>query len=392
MPFAWAAVPADNPATMTPMRQATVFLEAFIGLDPHSPKTWSGSLPFLLDAMRDAGRLERTLSLPLPPIERALLLARSFSSDRAAWRRRYYFSPAYRKAVTRQARRTRYPGPVALQVGALYSLPEALPNVHCLSLHDGNLAERVDSGVGLHGFSRQRLDETLRYEEQVANQMTTVLTLSEYLRQSFIRNYHVPPERVVSVGGAVNLRELPPEQPGKDYANQQVLFIGAEFARKGGPQLLQAFAIVRQTLPAATLHIVGPTGIGEVPPGVTFHGHLSKGNPEQKLQLEALLQHCSLFVLPSLYEPYGIAPLEAMLYQMPAIVTNAWALGEIVTPGVNGTLVEKGSVEDLAATMLDLLADPHRLMTLGRQARALVVPRYTWPAVAGRIAAVIDSL
>ena len=373
------------------MRKTAAFLEAFIGLDPDSPKAWSGVLPFFLGALRAGGRLDRTIPLAIPPVRRALMLASSFSPDRAAWRRQYYFSSAYRNAVEQLARKSDFQGEVALQFGALFSLPEAFPHVACLSMHDGNLAERVQSGIGLHGLSKQRIDDTLRFEEQTAQRMTAVCTLSEYLRQSFIRNYRVDPARVHNVGGAVNLREFPPENPSKDYSNGQILFIGVEFERKGGPQLLQAFRIVRETLPDATLHIVGPTTIGDVPPGVVFHGHLSKADVIQKRALEDLLRLCSLFVLPSLYEPYGIAPLEAMLYQMPAIVTNAWALGEIVTPGQNGALVEKGSVEDLAAKILDLLSDPQRLMTLGRQARNGVIPNFTWPAVAARMGKVMDT-
>jgi glycosyltransferase involved in cell wall biosynthesis len=45
-------------------------------------------------------------------------------------------------------------------------------------------------------------------------------------------------------------------------------------------------------------------------------------------------ERCSLFALPSLYEPFGIAPLEAMLNGIPAIVSGRWALKETVKAGV----------------------------------------------------------
>ncbi len=374
------------------MRKTAVFLEAFIGLDPESPKTWSGIVPFLLAAMRGADRLDRTYSLALPPVKRGVLLAKNYSRDRAVWRRHYYFDPAYRNAVTSLAAKTGYAGDFSLQFGALFSSPEAFPGKHCMSMHDGNLAERVNSDFGLTGVSRKRIDDALRYEEHVAQGMTAICTLSEYLRQSFIRNYRVSPDKVFNVGGGINLREIPPVDAGKDYANGQILFIGAEFVRKGGPQLLEAFGIVRASAPGAVLHLVGPTEIPEVPPGVVFHGHLSKKNPEHKAVLDGLFRDCSLFVMPSLYEPYGIAPLEAMLYGMPCLVTDAWALGELVTPGQNGALVEKGSVEDLAAKMLALLKDPEELARMGRAGRDMVLPRYTWPAVVERLGAVMDSL
>ncbi len=96
--------------------------------------------------------------------------------------------------------------------------------------------------------------------------------------------------------------------------------------------------------------------------------------------------------MPSLYEPFGIAPLEAMLYGLPAIVTNAWALRECVTPGINGDLAEKGNAEDLAAKITQLLSNPDSLATMGRQAGELVLTQYTWPTVAHRIAQTLNAL
>ena len=81
-----------------------------------------------------------------------------------------------------------------------------------------------------------------------------------------------------------------------------------------------------------------------------------------------------------------------MLYGLPAIVTNAWALRECVIPGINGDLAEKGNAEDLATKITQLLADPTRLSVMGQQAREIVLTRYTWPAVAQRISAALKTL
>jgi glycosyltransferase involved in cell wall biosynthesis len=272
----------------------------------------------------------------------------------------------------------------------MFSLPDAFPTKKCISYHDGNLSELLKSGFGLSGVSRLRIDQALRYEEQVAGQMTAVFTFSEYLRQSFISDYRVPADRVFNVGGGINLAEVPSPNERKDYGEQRILFIGTEFGRKGGPLLLKAFRVVREALPAAELHIVGPEKLENLPAGVVFHGRLSKSDPDQKQQLESLFRESSLFVLPSLYEPFGIAPLEAMLYQLPCLLTDAWALREAVTPGVNGDLVSKGSVDELAAKMIQLLSDPAQLAIMGQRGRDLVLEKYTWSAVADRMATLLS--
>ena len=110
------------------------------------------------------------------------------------------------------------------------------------------------------------------------------------------------------------------------------------------------------------------------------------------MRLESLFRDATVFALPSLYEPFGIAPLEAMLYQLPAVVTNAWALAEFVNPGVNGEVIEKDSVDDLAKTLIQLLSNSDRLATMGRKGREMVLSRYTWPSVVGRMSAVVRSL
>jgi starch synthase len=378
------------------MREVTVFVGGSVGSDPYSPGTWSGSSAFLLNAMKQAELLDKAIGIRVPRLANSLLLAKNFTRDRGVWRKHFYFDPAYRKALTAAAKRAFVTSPVLMQIGHMFSLPDAFPGHKCISYHDGNLAELLASGFGTEGVSRRRIDQALEYEKKVAQKMTAIFTFSEYLRQSFIRNYGVAPSRVHNVGGGINLTELPEPSSNKDYRANRILFIGTEFNRKGGPQLLKAFRTVREAIPSAELHIVGPAQgsnqIGDLPPGAVSHGHLSKSDPAQRMRLESLFRDATLFVLPSLYEPFGIAPLEAMLYQLPAVVTNAWALSEFVNPGVNGELVDKGSSDDLAKTLIQLLANPDRLATMGQKGREMVLSRYTWPSVVSRMAAVVRTL
>jgi glycosyltransferase involved in cell wall biosynthesis len=374
------------------MSKLTYFVGGSVGADPRSPKTWSGISAFVLKAMEEANMLDRAVGLEIPRLTKTFLMARNFNRSRAVWRSQFYFDPAYRRALTKAAERFPAASPFLFQIGHQFSLPDAFPQKKCISYHDGNLPELLRSGFGFAGVARQRIDQALRYEEQTARQMTAVFTFSEYLRQSFISDYHVPAERVVNVGAGINLAEIPEMNAEKDYSAPRILFIGIEFVRKGGPQLLDAFQAVRKSIPAAELHIVGPASLDNVPPGVVFHGRLSKADPEQKQKLESLFRDSSIFVLPSLYEPFGIAPLEAMLYQLPCVVTDDWALRESVSPGFNGELVVKGATDDLAQKIIQLLSNPDLLALMGRQGRERVLHTYTWPTVVGRMATALHGL
>ena len=62
--------------------------------------------------------------------------------------------------------------------------------------------------------------------------------MSEYLRRSFINNYGISAEKVVSIGAGINLDRLPEIDTEKDYSVGNVLFIGVDFERKGGNEVL----------------------------------------------------------------------------------------------------------------------------------------------------------
>ena len=153
--------------------------------------------------------------------------------------------------------------------------------------------------------------------------------------------------------------------------------------------------LVAEFAPDAVLHLVGPRQLrvpADLQPGVVYHGFLSKSDPAQKARLDAVLRECVLFVMPSLYEPFGIAPLEAMAHQLPCVLTNRWALREMVEPGRTGELVECGNVEDLAEKLRALLQEPEQLRPMGEAARQFALERFTWDKVAKTMSRRYESL
>ena len=362
-----------------------------MGNDPYDPRTWSGSALHFVGALERANALHHAMGLALPPWQDIALKARNFSPSRRIWRLKFYLDSAYRDALTRSAaKRVAVLKPTSpfLQIGAMYSLPRATGyKVPCFSYHDGNIMEALRSGYGFVGVPAKRIDEAIQSERDVAHEMTSVFTFSEYLRTSFIQDFGLDEKRVFNVGGGINIEDIPVPTVEKNYEKRNILFVGVDFVRKGGKELLSAFQVVRETLRDARLHIVGPHRLpyGAQQPGVVFHGNLSKSIPVERNKLYQLYEEASIFVLPSKYEPFGVAPLEAMLFQVPCIVTDAWALREFVTPGINGTLVEKGSVESLVAALLQLLAAPEKLATMGKAAREMVLKNYVWSNVVAKM-------
>jgi glycosyltransferase involved in cell wall biosynthesis len=125
--------------------------------------------------------------------------------------------------------------------------------------------------------------------------------------------------------------------------------------------------------------------------GVQWHGFLRKEIPAENERLQVLFKRCSVFVLPSLYEPYGISVSEAMLYGLPAIITGDWGVAEKVEPGVSGFHVRPGHEDDIAAALDDLLGNPAKAAAMGLAARTRALDRFTWPNVIQRMRAAIEA-
>lgn len=368
-----------------------------IGADPYAETSWSGSSKYFFRALGKNGLLRRAFGVDLHKLTRLLLCLRYPSRDPSLWRQRHYLDTLYYSALARKMARGLRPDEdncTVLQIGGVYDLRRHLgPGRRIISYHDGNLAVASRSPYFPAELRGSRwLQQALAYEAHVARGIDLIMTMSGYLRQSFIDDYGVDRARVVVVGAGINLDYVPDYDPNKRYDCKKVLFIGADFRRKGGDVLLKAFRRVRDAHPESELIVIGPRS-ADVPtePGVRVLGFVSRSTPEKRVAFARLLEDVSVFVLPSLYEPFGIAPLEAMAHQIPAVLSDAWAFPEMVTPGVHGELVKVGDHMDLADKLSVLLANPARLQAMGTEARRMVLEKYTWDAVAAKIRTILGK-
>jgi glycosyltransferase involved in cell wall biosynthesis len=195
--------------------------------------------------------------------------------------------------------------------------------------------------------------------------------------ESVVSFYGVPEERVSVVGGGVAFDELPehstrPREP-------LVLYVGADWRRKGGDRLIEAFRSVRAGRPDARLAIVG-TQEPSPEPGVEVLGRVA-----DREALADLYARASVYCLPSRFEPYGLSLLEAMAHGLPCVVTDVGALPEIVADGETGLVVPPDDNLGLSAALHRLLDDPRYARRLGAGGRERVERELSWDAVVQRM-------
>jgi len=362
-----------------------------IGTDPFGEKSWSGSSKFFFETCKSNGILARAIGGEVPFYIKYPLMLKNLSFNKSNWKLKYHLDTSYYKHLTKMLCNMLRPDDFdnnMLQIGSIYNIPEYINGrCRCFCYNDSNLAQIMRyQGSAFNRIPTSLIDNALAYERNVYHLLDKIFTMSEFVRQSFIHDFDVPDDKVVSIGAGINLDEIP-EPYEKNYDNENILFIGIDFYRKGGQQLLEAFQLVRQNHPAATLHIIGPVKLNiptELSSGVKYYGFLSKKNPHDRMILDHIFKKASLFVMPSVYEPFGIAPLEAMVHQIPCILTNTCAFPEMIQPGYNGELVEVNNSEDLKHKIDSLLNDPQMLKTMGANARNVVLSKYVWGNVVKR--------
>jgi glycosyltransferase involved in cell wall biosynthesis len=103
-----------------------------------------------------------------------------------------------------------------------------------------------------------------------------------------------------------------------------------------------------------------------------------KSIPRHREDLASYYCMADVVVYPSLFEPFGLVPLEAMACQRPVVAYNSGGPAETVEDQVTGLLAQPGNVSDLSECVSRILADADMGRRMGQQGRKRVESRFTW--------------
>ena len=173
----------------------------------------------------------------------------------------------------------------------------------------------------------------------------------------------IPPEKMrVVMHGVKDLgRAVEPK-----WKKEGALFVGRLTEQKGVRQLLEAFEgfDVPLTIVGAGPEEERVIRAAAQNPNIEFRGHLSRNEV-----LDALTEH-ALLVAPHVGpETFGLAIVEAMAAHRPVVTSDLGGPSETVVDGRTGFLLEPGNVDQLRATVKDLVGDADQLTRMGRAAR-----------------------
>jgi glycosyltransferase involved in cell wall biosynthesis len=138
--------------------------------------------------------------------------------------------------------------------------------------------------------------------------------------------------------------------PGSEERERFLLYPARAWPHKNHERLYEAFALVQRERPELRLVLTGGGHTGAVPEGVSALGNVAVKD------LVSLYRRASALVFPSLYEGFGLPPLEAMACGCPVACSVAGSLPEVC--GDAARYFAPDDPEEIAAAIEDVLADP----------------------------------
>lgn len=169
-----------------------------------------------------------------------------------------------------------------------------------------------------------------------------------------------------------------------------VLCISTIEPRKNIDTLIDACALVRKSMPGLVCTVVGKPGFRSRrtlqrmnQSGIRYYGYVSE---EEK---ERLYSEASLMVYPSIYEGFGLPPLEAQAHGIPVIAGNNTSLPEVL--GDSAVLCDVNDTKALATSILALIQEPGYADVL-RYRGMHNVERFSWAHSANQLKKVLESM
>lgn len=254
-------------------------------------------------------------------------------------------------------------------------------------------------------------DSLLRYnlwaEKRIYRPDKTYIAIAHSVARELMENFGIPRERIHVIHHGVDSRTFRPATSEEDRKDREALraelgvgprelavaFVG-EYERKGLATAISALALLPEELRARTRllavgggdrkgfeRLASEKGVGRQ---VVLLGH--------RKDIPRVYRACDAFLLPTLYEPFGLVILEAMASGLGVVVSRLAGGAELIEDGKSGKLLDDPSdPSEMARALGEVLGDDELRVALGRLARETAVRR-SWDQVAAEYRQVLEEL
>ncbi len=242
-----------------------------------------------------------------------------------------------------------------------------------------------------------RIDEEVRIFKAVNAQTLTSIVQLEKLNELY--NYYADNIEIIPPGVNIHAYHLPDEedlQKHEHLPDNYIFCLSRIDSNKGHDMLLHAFDLVRKEIDDITLVIGGGSPNPkprELEVFETMHKIIEDKQMKDRVHFTGYIpddmivpyyQKAQMFVLPSLFEPFGMTSQEAMACGKPVVASKFGGIRNTIVSGEDGLLIDPKNPVEFADAMIKLIKDPAYKEKLGSAAYKKIREEYSWEAIANR--------
>ena len=219
------------------------------------------------------------------------------------------------------------------------------------------------------------------YQNLFFDHAAGIFTMGNWLFHDMRKIFPKYANKIHHVGGGCSINKTLIDDSVEKEGNK-LLFIGRDFKRKNGKKLIEAFRILHAKRKDTRLYIAGIENNGIDIEGVTVLGLLEYD------ELAKWYNRCDVFVMPSIFEAYGLVFIEALTFGLPCIGRDAYEMPYFIEENKTGMLL-RGDAEELA-NLMEYTLNNHKMREYVLEKRNYYLNEYSWTTVARRIQEVIN--
>jgi len=234
------------------------------------------------------------------------------------------------------------------------------------------------------------------------NSPKACIVVSQAMQKEFARHYGDAAKNIIVIPNGVDTLRFHPtnrllyrgqirQEHGVSPSDSLLMFAGGDWERKGVLHIMEALSLVQR--PDVKLFICGSgdekfygqfAELKRVRDRIIFVPHSSN--------LWEYYAASDIFVLPTIYEPFGLVIVEAMASGLPVITSRVAGAADFITDGVDGLLLnDPGDINDLAAKIELLFSNAELRKTMGERARE-TAEKFSWDQVAQKTLEVYNTV
>lgn len=219
-----------------------------------------------------------------------------------------------------------------------------------------------------------------------------IIAVSNWTKDIIVNRYDIPEEKIIVIHNGVVLEESDIVPSAPPIGSHIVTFLGRVTHQKGPHYFVNAARDVIREFPDAHFVIAGSGDL--LPPIIELVAQLKLSSHFHftgflnKEQIKKILSYSNVYVMPSVSEPFGITPLEAMQAGVPVIISNQAGVGEVISHTIK---VDFWNTQSLAHTICSVLRYDSLSDTLKENGKK-ELKEITWTKAAKKINKLYESI